>query len=88
MWINGSPGVGKSAIASSLVSILAEKRRLGSFFFFKRGDANLGDPSALWRTVAYDLCQFHPFVKTIVVELLNRPGFRDTDNFFSFRVLD
>jgi hypothetical protein len=87
MWINGSPGVGKSAIASSLVSTLTEKRRLGSFFFFKRGDANSGDPASLWRTVAYDLAQFHPSVKACVVEFLNRPGFRDADINLHFKCL-
>jgi hypothetical protein len=86
-WIDGSPGVGKSSIASSLVSILTEQRQLGSFFFFKRGDAILGDPAALWRTVAYDLAQVHPSMKASIVEFLNRPGFRDSDIHLHFKCL-
>jgi hypothetical protein len=87
MWISGSPGAGKSAIASSLVSTLTENRRLGSFFFFKRGDADCGDPTALWRTVAYDLAKFHPSLNASVVDFLNRPGFRDADILLHFKCM-
>jgi NACHT domain len=79
MWISGDPGVGKSAIASTLVSNLAKRGRLGSSFFFKRGDANLGNPVALWRTLAFDLARFHPCIKSSVVEFLSQPHFRDAD---------
>jgi hypothetical protein len=79
MWISGSPGSGKSAIISSLVSKLTREGRLGSSFFFKRGDAILEDPASFWRTVAFDLAQFHPAIKSAVIAFLNRPGFRDAD---------
>jgi hypothetical protein len=72
---------------STLVSNLAERRRLGSFFFFKRGDAKLSDPTALWRTVAFDLAKFHPSIESSVIEFLNRPGFRQTDIFLHFKCL-
>jgi hypothetical protein len=58
LWISGNPGAGKSAIASSLASRLTEGGRLGSSFFFKRGDVILSNPASLWRTVAYDLAEF------------------------------
>ena len=35
LWITGSPGSGKSTIASSLVPRLMKRRRLGSYFAFK-----------------------------------------------------
>src|SRR5580700_8033946 len=79
MWISGSPGSGKSAIMSSLVSKLTREGRLGSSFFFKRGDAILEDPASFWRTVAFDLSKFHPALKSAVIAFLNRPSFRDTD---------
>jgi len=70
MWISGSPGSGKSAIASTLTSKLVAEQRLGSAFFFKRGDDNLGDPAALWRTVAFDLAHFNSAVEASLMEFL------------------
>ena len=87
MWISGSPGVGKSAVASTLVTNLTERRRLAAYFFFRRDEANLGDPATLWRTVAYDLARFHPPVKFAMAEFLKRPGFRDSDILLHFRCL-
>jgi ATPase family associated with various cellular activities (AAA) len=87
MLISGSPGAGKSAIASSLVSNLTKRRRLGSSFFFKRGDAILSDPTALWRTVAFDFAQFHPNLKGGVIEFLSRPNFRQSDIMLHFECM-
>jgi NACHT domain len=87
LWINGSPGAGKSAIASSLVSILTRRRKLASYFFFRRNSANLGDPATLWRTVAFDLASYHPILKAHVIEFLSRPGFRDSDILQHFECL-
>jgi hypothetical protein len=73
LWLGGSPGAGKSTIASTLVSQLAEMGRLGSSFFFKRGDVALSDPAAVWRTVAFDLAQVDPiFSERLVVNLKER----------------
>jgi len=79
MWISGSPGAGKSAVASTLVSRLTRQGRLFSFFFFKRGDAILGDPTALWRTIASDLSRLNTDVKQCVLEFLNKAEIRDGD---------
>ena len=68
LLIAGSPGAGKSAIASSLVSRLIKRRRLGSRFFFKRGDVTLSDPAVLWRSMAYDLAQHDPTYAENLVE--------------------
>ena len=70
LWLVGCPGSGKSTIASSLVSDLTERHRLGSSFAFKRGDVTLSDPSAVWRTVAYDLASNDPTFKKHLVEIL------------------
>ncbi|RDB30116.1 Vegetative incompatibility protein HET-E-1 [Hypsizygus marmoreus] len=59
-WLSGSPGAGKSAVASTLVERLRESGRLGSFFPFKRGNANLTDATAVWRTIAFDLARDPP----------------------------
>ena len=79
MWISGSPGAGKSAVASTLVSSLTRRRRLASSCFFKRGDAVLSEPTALWHTVAFDLCRFNTDVKDCIVDFLSKTEFRDGD---------
>jgi hypothetical protein len=71
LWMSGSPGAGKSTIASSLVSRLTEKGVLGSSFFFNRGDLTLGDPAAVWRTVACDLARFDTDFAANLLEVLN-----------------
>src|SRR5450432_2070782 len=69
--INGHPGVGKSAITSSLVENWRSSGRLGSSFFFRRGRANVMTPNALWRTVAYDLGRRYPSIRKHLVTVLN-----------------
>jgi hypothetical protein len=87
LWISGSPGSGKSAVASSLVSELIQRQRLASYFFCKRDHARLGDPAVLWRTVASDLAGFHPGVKSILLEFLKKTHFMNTDISLHFRCL-
>jgi NACHT domain len=70
LWIKGHPGVGKSAIASSLVEELRDSMRLGSNFFFQREKAAVMTPNSLWRTVAYDLARQYPTVRSRLVDVL------------------
>jgi hypothetical protein len=70
LWVKGCPGSGKSAIASSLVSRLTQRRRLGSSFAFKRGDVTLSDPAAVWRTVAHDLTRYDALLASILIAVL------------------
>jgi hypothetical protein len=73
LWLAGGPGAGKSTIASTLVSQLAEMGRLGSSFFFKRGEVALSDPAAVWRTVAFDLTHVDPvFTERLMANLKER----------------
>ncbi|KIJ22902.1 hypothetical protein M422DRAFT_84675, partial [Sphaerobolus stellatus SS14] len=53
LWISGSPGAGKSAIASSLVSKIGHRNC--ARFFFKRDSTYYHDPSNVWKTIAYRL---------------------------------
>jgi NACHT domain len=71
LWIRGHPGVGKSAVAASMVEQLQASRRLGSRFFFQRDTAILTTPAALWRTVAFDLARKYPTVRGVIVTKLN-----------------
>jgi hypothetical protein len=70
LWIKGYPGIGKSAIASSLVDKLRLSKRLGSNFFFQREQAATMTSSALWRTVAYDLARQYPLIRKHLVAVL------------------
>ena len=71
LWLSGSPGAGKSTIASTLVSQLMEMGRLGSSFFFKRADVALSNPAAVWRTVAFDLAQTDTVIAEKLTDNLN-----------------
>lgn len=71
LWLRGHPGVGKSAIAASVVKRLQSSRRLGSSFFFQRDKAILTTPAALWRMVAFDLARKYPSARKAIVATLN-----------------
>jgi hypothetical protein len=71
LWLNGHPGVGKSAITSSLVENWRSSGRLGSSFFFRRERANVMTPNALWRTAAYELGRRYPSIRKHLVAALN-----------------
>ncbi|KIM32684.1 hypothetical protein M408DRAFT_326443 [Serendipita vermifera MAFF 305830] len=70
LWLKGYPGVGKSAIASSVMEQLRSLKRLGSSFFFQREKANSMTTNALWRVVAYDLARQYPPIKERIVAAL------------------
>jgi NACHT domain len=63
LWIKGYPGIGKSAIASSLVDRLRLSKRLGSSFFFQRERATVMTPNTLWRVIAYDLARQYSSIR-------------------------
>jgi NACHT domain len=74
LWLKGHPGVGKSAIATSMVEHLSTMKRLGSRFFFQRQKANVMTSDALWRTVAYDLARMHPTIRSAIITKLKKGG--------------
>jgi hypothetical protein len=90
LWISGSPGVGKSTIMSSLESRLRTIGRFGAGFFFDRGDVSLSDPTALWRTVAFDLARKYPLLAKRLVKNLQDdkvdPGRPDIESLFKYLV--
>ena len=52
LWLSGSPGSGKTTIASTVV---ADFHCFSGQFFFHRDEAELRDPDNLWRRIALDL---------------------------------
>jgi hypothetical protein len=70
LWVSGHPGVGKSAIASTLVANLKASHRLGASFFFMRDKPTLATPAALWCSVAYDFAYRYPAMRKLVLAKL------------------
>ena len=65
IWIRGSPGVGKSAIAASIAARLREQDRQVISFRFDRTQSTTTD--ALWRAVALSLARLYPSVRQHVL---------------------
>jgi len=62
IWIRGSPGVGKSALAASIANRLEDQGRCVISFRFDRTESTI-TTSALWRTVACDLARLYPSLR-------------------------
>ncbi|KAJ7362689.1 hypothetical protein DFH08DRAFT_799711 [Mycena albidolilacea] len=55
MWLHGSAGMGKSAIAQMFAGQCQAQGRLGASFFFRRGHPTRGSWHRLFTTIAYQL---------------------------------
>jgi hypothetical protein len=90
LWLSGSPGAGKSAVAATMALQLQESGRLGSVFFFRSGHAVLNDPTTLWRTVAFDLAQFDPAWRRTICKVLEEakvdPARPDVQSHFRYLI--
>jgi len=62
IWIRGSPGVGKSALAASIANRLVDQKRHVISFRFDRTESTI-TTSALWHTVACDLAYMFPSLR-------------------------
>ncbi|KAJ7198310.1 hypothetical protein GGX14DRAFT_545322 [Mycena pura] len=60
LWLYGSAGMGKSAIAQTFAGECTAAGRLGASFFFKRGDSERGTWNRLFTTLAYQLAHSVP----------------------------
>ncbi|KAJ7289486.1 hypothetical protein C8J57DRAFT_432435 [Mycena rebaudengoi] len=58
LWLHGSAGAGKSAIAQQFAGKCHKDGRLGGSFFFKRGHAQRGTWHGLVPTLSYQLAMF------------------------------
>jgi hypothetical protein len=70
LWLKGHPGIGKTAIATSVVENLEKMNRLGSGFFFQRSKAAVMTASVLWCSVAYDLARRYHIIREGVISAL------------------
>ncbi|KAJ7116988.1 hypothetical protein C8R44DRAFT_983315 [Mycena epipterygia] len=60
LWLHGSAGMGKSAIAQMFAGYCQQKGRLGASFFFRRGHPKRGTWDGLVTTIAYQLAKSVP----------------------------
>ncbi|KAF5361959.1 hypothetical protein D9756_002787 [Leucocoprinus leucothites] len=71
IWIKSFPGVGKSTLASTIVSRLRDQGELLSYFVFDRAKPTTTTTTALWRRVAWDLACLHPFAREPLLKRIN-----------------
>ncbi|KAJ7143007.1 hypothetical protein C8R44DRAFT_196327 [Mycena epipterygia] len=60
LWLHGSAGVGKSAIAQNFAADCHERGELGASFFFHRGHPGRGTWKYVFPTLAYQLAASFP----------------------------
>ncbi|KAJ7113440.1 hypothetical protein C8R44DRAFT_630988, partial [Mycena epipterygia] len=60
LWLHGSAGMGKSAIAQMFAGECHKEGRLGASFFFRRGHPKRGTWHGLITTIAYQLAKSIP----------------------------
>jgi hypothetical protein len=63
-WLNGMAGTGKSTIALTIAREYDEQGRLGASFFFSRGGGDLGSSSKVFTTLAAQLANKLPDLKS------------------------
>ena len=68
IWIRGTPGVGKSALAASILIRLQDQDRHVISFRFDRTQSTTITTDALWRVVACDLARLYPSFRQYLVK--------------------
>ncbi|KIJ51653.1 hypothetical protein M422DRAFT_157714 [Sphaerobolus stellatus SS14] len=80
LYISGSPGAGKSALASTIVQKLLLKQCV--HFFFKRNDPYFRNPSIVWWTLAYHMGRLNHYVaKYLLTYLDENPTYLQNSTF-------
>ena len=69
LWLSGSPGSGKTTIASTVV---ADFESFSGQFFFHRDQAEFCDPDNLWRHLALDLALGNNALEKSIAKSLER----------------
>lgn len=89
LWLSGIAGVGKTTVARTIAEIAQKRGQLGGqFFFSRRGEAELRDPSIVIPTIAHQLARFDAeFCHHIMASLQEHPdaaqaSLKDQLNYF------
>ena len=72
LWLYGSAGTGKSAIAQTIAEICEQAGLLAASFFLSRTAAGRNDMSRLVSTIVYQLVQTIPEIRDRVLTLLGK----------------
>jgi hypothetical protein len=76
LWLNGMAGTGKTAIAKTFATNMAQEDMLGATFFIDRQQTERRDPSRIVQTLAYDLAKHsHEQLRAVWTVLRNDPTF-------------
>jgi len=70
IWIRGSAGVGKSALAASISARLRRQGRHVILFRFEPKQSTTINTDALWRAVALDLARLYPSVRQHILDVV------------------
>ncbi|PPR06501.1 hypothetical protein CVT24_002665 [Panaeolus cyanescens] len=71
VWLHGAAGVGKTAIAKSFAERLEGIGRLAATFFFWRSDQGRSDDRNLVATLAYQLTQSIPAIRSYIEDAIS-----------------
>jgi len=82
IWIRGSPGVGKSALAASIARQLEDQKRRVIAFRFDRTESTTITTNALWRAVACDLARFYSSLRPHLTQGIQGHRSSDIDRLF------
>ena len=86
IWIRGSPGVGKSALAASISTRLRDQGRRVIPFRFDRTESTRITTEALWRVVACDLARWYPSLRQHLVKGIEGHISSDIDRLFKLLI--
>jgi len=85
IWIRGSPGVGKSALAASIASRLEDQKRQVISFRFDRTEKTITTKS-LWRAVACHLARLYPSLRPHLAQGNQGHSSSDIDRLFKLLI--
>jgi len=86
IWIRGSLGVGKSALAASIANRLKDQKRRVIAFRFDRTESTTITTNALWRAVACDLARFYPSLRPHLTRGIQGHRSSDIDRLFKLLI--
>ena len=86
IWIRGSPGVGKSALAASISTRLQDQGRRVIPFRFDRTESTRITTEALWRVVACDLARWYPSLRQHLAKGIEGHISSDIDRLFKLLI--